>query len=74
VDRLVAFCALIAFAKIQQSNRGLVRRVEAVKQNLDKSKKFSKLNYSPFRHIGASTISRHGGMTAPKRNAFKNFR
>jgi hypothetical protein len=74
VDRLVAFCALIAFAKIQQSNRGLVRRVEAVKQNLDKSKKFSKLNYSPFRHIGASTISKHGGMTAPKRNTFKNFR
>jgi hypothetical protein len=72
VDRIVAFCALVAFAKVQQANRGMSKRVEAVNQNLENSQKFSKLNYSPFRHIGSS---RSGGsnMRAP-RNAFKNIR
>jgi len=28
VDRLVAFSALVAFAKIQQSNRGFTKRKE----------------------------------------------
>jgi hypothetical protein len=73
VDRLVSFCALIAFAKIQQSNRGLVKRIEVTKQNLDKSQKFSKLNYNPFRHMGSSRMSKEGNMRPP-RNAFKNIR
>lgn len=71
VDRLVAFCALIAFAKIQQSNRGYVKRVEVMNQNLDNSKKFSKLNCGPFRHIGGS--GRSSGMRPP-RSPFKNLR
>ena len=72
VDRIVAFCALVAFAKVQQSNRGLTKRVEVSKQNLDISQKFSKLNYSPFRHMGTS----RGGssMMTPKRSGFKNIR
>jgi hypothetical protein len=72
VDRLVAFCALIAFAKVQQSNRGLTKRVEVTKENLDNSQKFSKLNWSPFRHIGGSK----GSTLASKgpRNPFKNMR
>ena len=72
VDRIVAFCALVAFAKVQQSNRGLAKRVEVTKQNLDISQKFSKLNYSPFRHMGAT----RGGssMMVPKRSGFKNIR
>ena len=72
VDRLVAFCALIAFAKVQQSNRGLTKRVEVTKENLDNSQKFSKLNWSPFRHIGGSkgsTLSSKG-----TRNPFKNMK
>ena len=72
VDRLVAFCALVAFAKVQQSNRGLAKRVEVKKQNLDKSQKFSKLNCSPFRHIGQSRGNM--GMKSPSRNAFKNIK
>jgi hypothetical protein len=72
VDRLVAFCALIAFAKVQQSNRGLTKRVEVTKENLDNSQKFSKLNWSPFRHIGGSKSS--GGMSKPSRNPYKNMR
>jgi len=72
VDRLVAFCSLIAFAKVQQSNRGLAKRIEVKKDNLVNSQKFSKLNYSPFRHIGSSTKS--NGLMRPSRNAFKNMR
>jgi len=72
VDRLVAFCALIAFAKVQQSNRGLSKRVEVTKENLDNSQKFSKLNWSPFRHIGGS--KGNGGMSRAPRNPFKNMK
>jgi hypothetical protein len=72
VDRLVAFCALIAFAKVQQSNRGLSKRIEVTKENLDNSQKFSKLNWSPFRHIGGSKGS--GGMSRAPRNPFKNMK
>jgi hypothetical protein len=72
VDRLVAFCALIAFAKVQQSNRGLAKRVEVTKENLDNSQKFSKLNLSPFRHIGGSK-SGSSGMKAT-RNPFRNIK
>ena len=72
VDRLVAFCSLVAFAKVQQSNRGLAKRIEVKKDNLVNSQKFSKLNYSPFRHIGSS--KKTSGMASPNRNAFKNIR
>jgi hypothetical protein len=72
VDRIVAFCALVAFAKVQQANRGMSKRVEAVNQNLENSQKFSKLNYSPFRHIGTSRSS--GSSMKRSRNAFKNIR
>jgi len=71
VDRLVAFCALVAFAKVQQANRGISKRTEVTNKNLDVSRKFSKLNHSPFRHIGANKGS---SMMSPKRNAFKNIR
>ena len=71
VDRLVAFCALVAFAKVQQANRGMSKRTEVTNKNLDNSRKFSKLNYSPFRHIGAN---KGGSMMRPSRNAFKNIR
>jgi hypothetical protein len=72
VDRLVAFCALIAFAKVQQSNRGLAKRVEVTKENLDNSQKFSKLNLSPFRHIGGSKGSSSG--IKATRNPFRNIK
>lgn len=71
VDRIVAFCALVAFSRIQQSNRGMSKRVEVTKDNLVNSQKFSKLNYNPFRHIGGSKNSIG---QRPSRNAFKNIR
>jgi hypothetical protein len=72
VDRLVAFCALIAFAKVQQSNRGYSKRVEFTDKKLDNSQKFSKLNWGPFRHMGSSKGSSTGLKTP--RNPFKNLK
>lgn len=72
VDRLVAFCALVAFAKVQQANRGLAKRVEKTEQKLDNSKKISKLNWGPFRHIGSSKSS-NSSMNL-RRSPFKNLR
>ena len=72
VDRLVAFCALVAFSKIQLSNRGFAKRVEQTGQKLENSQKFSKLNYTPFRHMGGS--GNGSSSQRPSRNAFKNLR
>jgi hypothetical protein len=72
VDRLVAFCALVAFAKVQQSNRGLTKRIEHGDKKLDNSKKFSKLNWGPFRHIGSSGRNSNGMKIA--RSPFKNLK
>ena len=71
VDRLVAFTALVAFAKIQQSNRGYLKRREVTPESLDKSKDLYKLKVGAFRHIGKSASS--NSMQRPKR-AFKNLR
>jgi hypothetical protein len=74
VDRLVSFAALIAFAKVQQANRGYKKRYEetGLAKNLDNRDKFSKLNKSPFRHIGGGGHT-FSGMKLP-RQAFKNLR
>ena len=72
VDRMVSFCALIAFAKVQQSNRGYSKRRESESvKPLDKSQNLFKLKYSPFSNIG-----RKSSKTSykRKRSGFKNFR
>ena len=71
VDRLVAFCSLVAFAKVQQANRGMSKRTEVTNIHLDNSQKFSKLNYSPFRHIGTN---KGGSSMRSSRSAFRNIR
>lgn len=73
VDRLVSFAALIAFAKVQQANRGYKKRYEETEnvKKLDNSNKFSKLIRSPFRHIGGSGNT--FGMKVPKQ-PFRNLR
>lgn len=73
VDRLVAFSALVAFVRIQESNRGYLRRTESDSSNsLDKSKNLHKLKYSPFRNIGRGKTVQGGPKV--KRSAYKNFR
>jgi len=72
VDRLVAFCALVAFMRIQQSNRGYAKRVvmDDAAKNLQKSENLFKLNRSPFRNIGNNHF-RNSGF---KKSAFRNFK
>jgi len=71
VDRLVTFGALIAFVKIQQSNRGYTKRRESDTNSLVNSQKISKLKYSPFRNIG-----NNGKQSSQriKRSGFKNIK
>lgn len=71
VDRLVAFCALVAFAKVQESNRGYSKRVEREETNLENAKKNSKFSMSPFRHMGKENSST---TTRIPRNPFRNIR
>ena len=72
VDRLVALAALIAFAKVQQANRGYKKRVETLSSNkLQKSENLYKLDISPFRHIGKS---KGQGLYRMRRSAFKNLK
>jgi hypothetical protein len=72
VDRLVAFSALVAFAKMQQANRGYIKRKERDKslETLDNSKNLYKLSMRPFRNLGKNKSS--GGRA--KRSPFKNFK
>ena len=73
VDRLVSFAALVAFMKIQESNRGYNKRtiMDDTAKNLQKSENLFKLNRSPFRHMGSKT----GNITSRfKRSAFKNIK
>ena len=73
VDRLVSFAALVAFAKVQQANRGYKKRYEeSTAKKLDNNNNFSKLNRSPFRHMGG-TGSGFDGMRVPKQ-PFRNLR
>ena len=73
VDRLVAFSALIAFVKLQQSNRGYIRRKESdkSKDNLEKSQNLYKLSSRPFKNLGRSRIANKAKF---KKSAFKNLK
>ncbi len=68
-DRLVAFAALIAFAKMQQANLGFVRKVERVNTNLEKPDKFRKfiMDGNPKPEYKPNPWSKPG-------NPFKNLR
>ena len=73
VDRLVAFCALVAFMRIQQANRGYTKRVvmDDAAKNLQKSENLFKLNRSPFRHMGKGQLANGQKF---KRSPFKNIK
>ena len=73
VDRLVSFAALVAFMRIQQSNRGYAKRVimDDSAKNLQKSENLFKLNRSPFRHMGKGQLANGQGF---KKSPFKNLK
>ena len=69
VDRITAYCALIAFYKLRQANFGLDKRTENLDKNLDKSKNLFKLDKrSPFRNIGTGGYSSVKPFKSPFRN------
>lgn len=74
VDRLVALSALIAFAKVQQSNRGYKKRTERLDNNkLQKSENLFKLDRGGmFRHMGKPRSGT--GTYSIKKSPFKNIR
>jgi len=73
VDRLVSFCALVAFMKIQHSNKGFAKRtiMDDAAKNLQKSENLFKLNRSPFRHMGKGQLANGQSF---KRSPFKNIK
>lgn len=72
VDRLISLGALITFVKIQESNRGLKKRVEYEdSQYLENSENLYKLNRSPFKNIG---MNKQSSSFTKSRNPFKNLR
>ena len=72
VDRLVAFAALVAFVRIQQSNRGYTKRRENQdSNNLDKSQNLYKLSMRPFRNIGGKKSSYKNKII---KKPYKNFK
>jgi len=72
VDRLVALAALIAFAKLQQANRGYKKRLDDQSdKNLHKSDNLFKLKVNPFTHIG---MGRRNSGKRPPRTGYKNLR
>jgi len=72
VDRLVALAALIAFAKVQDANRGHRKKLEDKSDiNLHKSNNLYKLKVQPFTHIG---MGNRNGFKRPPRSGFKNLK
>ena len=72
VDRLIALGSLIAFAKVQEANRGIRKRLDTTdKKQLQKSENLYKFSNSPFRHVGMGQSSMG---KRPPRNPFKNIR
>ena len=73
VDRLVAFSSLIAFAKLQQANRGYIKRIDKDKSmdHLDKSQKMYKLNIRPFKNLGRG---KKGFGNKIKKSPYKNLK
>ena len=75
VDRLVAFCALVAFARVQESNRGFTKRLEHENPNdLQKINKNANLFTSPFRHLSNNSAKTEASSMKKPRNPFKNMR
>lgn len=66
VDRLVAFCALAAFIKIQEANRGILKKTE-YENKLEKPNNNSKFRLSPFVNLGSQNPHNK------KRSPFKHY-
>jgi len=73
VDRLVSLASLVAFAKIQQANRGYMKRVEnETGKDLEMSPNLHKLKSSPFRNLGKGKLPSNSKYR--KRTGFKHMK
>lgn len=73
VDRLVAFTALVAFIKVQDSNRGFKKVIQEDEgKDLEKSKDLFKLNRQPFSNLGRNNNNKRGG--GKPKSGFRNIR
>lgn len=73
VDRLVSLAALVAFAKIRESNSERPVKVEnEIENNLEKSQNLYKLKSDAFRTVGRS--GKGGSSNGKKRSPFKRLR
>jgi hypothetical protein len=72
VDRLVSFAALVAFIRIQQSNRGYMKKMvmDDASKNLQKSENLYKRSVQVFKHMGKNG----SGINKVSRNPFKNLK
>ena len=73
VDRLITFCAMAAFAAVQQSNRGYTKRIEREEKHLVNNQKKVNLFMNPFNHIGQKN-SKSSLTKNSHRQAFKNMK
>lgn len=72
VDRLISYCALVSFIKIQFATRGYIKKEEYVKK-LENPQKSSRLKLTPFNHIGGKS-SQTDPQYRSKRSAYNNLR
>lgn len=71
-DRIISFCALIAFVKIQDANRGIKSREER-DTKLENTQKLSTLPMrQPFSHIGRG--NKMMGEKVMRKRSFRNIR
>lgn len=73
VDRLVAFCALVAFRNLQVANKGFLKTVE-YKENFAKPKNLFNLKSQAFNNMGRTTPDDLGSQFSIRRGSFKNIR
>lgn len=67
-DRIISLAALIAFVKIQEANRGFIKRIEKTEQHLEKSDKFRKFI------MGQSKEERKPNQFAKPGNSFRHYK
>ena len=68
VDRIISYASLIAFVKIQNASRRVIRRSESKPED---TKDLYKISRNSFRSVGRSLSSSN---TRPNRQAFKNLK
>lgn len=73
VDRLICYCAMKSFIKLQVAHRGVTKRVE--NKDLENNKNLYTLNTkTPFKNIGNSNFKSENPLYNIRKSNFKNLR